>query len=202
MITGTKFWNDRDFYYSQSNNPTEEILRKRSDGNWLVSCGPTAAVNCIASMGFDVQVRVPGKYNPQPEEVLMDFFNDPRNYPALKDARPDTPPEVWHGNEVPQFYPVAIEAVFGVPACFLWSRDMDKVSGFLRRGMAVQLCLQKPGHYIAVVAWDEDAEELIFNDPWPARFPDRNGFNRRMGRAEFTANVKPFLIVYTGKKDD
>jgi len=39
MIAGAKFWNDRNRYYIQSNNPTEEILRKRSDGAWLVSCG-------------------------------------------------------------------------------------------------------------------------------------------------------------------
>jgi hypothetical protein len=32
MIKGVKFWNDRDRYYTQTNNPTEEILRKRSDG--------------------------------------------------------------------------------------------------------------------------------------------------------------------------
>ncbi|MDR0556333.1 MAG: hypothetical protein LBG43_00460 [Treponema sp.] len=116
MVKGVKFWNDKDCYYTQSNNPTEEILRKRSDGPWLVSCGPSAAVACIAAMGFDVEVKTPGKYKPQSEEVLMDFFNDPRNYAALAAARPDTPPDVWHGNEVPQFYPVAVNAVFGVKA--------------------------------------------------------------------------------------
>ncbi|MDR1587298.1 MAG: C39 family peptidase [Treponema sp.] len=198
MIKGVKFWSARDCYYVQTNNPTEEILRKRSDKDWLVSCGPSAAACCLAAMGHDVDVRCPGPYRPQSEEVLMDYFNDPRNYDALKKARPDTPPDVWHGNEVPQFYPVAVPAVFGVPARFEWGNDFDKIAAYLVRGKAVQLCLVKPGHYVAAVAYDDEKQEIIYNDPWPGRFPDRNGFNRRMGRAECKANVKPFLIVYGG----
>jgi hypothetical protein len=128
----------------------------------------------------------------------MDYFNDPRNYDLLKRVRPDTPPDVWHGNEVPQFYPAAARAVFGIKAEFLWSNHFDKIASFLVQGNAVQLCLVNPGHYIAAVAYDEDREEIIYNDPWPGRFPDGNGFNRRMGRAECAANVKPFLIVYGG----
>ncbi|NVP23961.1 hypothetical protein [Treponema phagedenis] len=195
MIKGVKFWNARECYFVQTNNPTEEILRKRSDGVWLVSCGPSAAVTCIAAMGFDVEVKTPGGYAPQSEEVLMDFFNDPRNYPTLQKVRPETPPDVWHGNEVPQFYPVAVTAVFGVKARFEWRAVFETVASELQNGKAVQLCLKKPGHYIAAVAYDDVADEVIFNDPWPRRFKDGNGFNRRLSKADFS-NVKPFRIVY------
>ena len=195
MINGVKFWSARDCYFVQTNNPTEEILRKRSDGAWLVSCGPSAAVTCIAAMGFDVEVKTPGDYKPQSEEVLMDFFNDPRNYSQLKAARPETPPDMWHGNEIPQFYPVAVAHVFGVKARFEWKADFDQVAVALTAGNAVQLCLKKPGHYIAAVAYDDERDEIIFNDPWPKRFQDGNGFNRRLSRADFS-NVKPFRIVY------
>ena len=195
MIKGVKFWNARECYFVQTNNPTEEILRKRSDGAWLVSCGPSAAVTCIAAMGFDVEVKTPGDYKPQSEEVLMDFFNDPRNYSQLKAARPETPPDVWHGNEVPQFYPVAVTAVFGVKARFEWGAVFETVASELQNGKAVQLCLKKPGHYIAAVAYDDERGEIIFNDPWPRRFKDGNGFNRRLSKADFS-NVKPFRIVY------
>lgn len=196
MIKGVQFWNDRDCYYVQTNNPTEEILRKRSDGGWLVSCGPSAAVSCLSAMGYDVEVRCPGTYKPQSEEVLMDFFNDPRNYKELKQARPDTPPDVWHGNEVPQFYPVAIPAVFGVSARFEWGNNFNKITSLLTEGKAVQLCLINPGHYIAAIAYDDEAGEIIFNDPWQERFADKNGFNRRMNKVEFQINVKPFYIVF------
>jgi len=195
MIKGVKFWNARECYFVQTNNPTEEILRKRSDGVWLVSCGPSAAVTCIAAMGFDVSIKTPGGYAPQSEEVLMDFFNDPRNYPTLQKARPETPPDMWHGNEIPQFYPVAVKSVFGVTAHFEWKADFDKAAAELSAGKAVQLCLKKPGHYIAAVAYDDERDEIIFNDPLPGRFKDGNGFNRRLKRIDFS-NVKPFRIVY------
>ncbi|MFC1238402.1 C39 family peptidase [Treponema vincentii] len=195
MIKGVKFWNARECYFVQTNNPTEEILRKRSDGVWLVSCGPSAAVTCIAAMGFDVSIKTPGGYAPQSEEVLMDFFNDPRNYSELKAARPETPPDMWHGNEIPQFYPVAVKSVFGVKACFEWTAPFETVIAELQAGKAVQLCLKKPGHYIAAVAYDDVSDEVIFNDPLPGRFKDGNGFNRRLKRADFS-NVKPFRIVY------
>lgn len=195
MIKGVKFWNARECYFVQTNNPTEEILRKRSDGVWLVSCGPSAAVTCIAAMGFDVSIKTPGGYAPQSEEVLMDFFNDPRNYPTLQKARPETPPDMWHGNEIPQFYPVAVKSVFGVKARFEWAAPFETVISELQAGKAVQLCLKKPGHYIAAVAYDDERDEIIFNDPLPGRFKDGNGFNRRLKRIDFS-NVKPFRIVY------
>ena len=195
MIKGVQFWNDRACYFVQSNNPTEEILRKRSDGIWLVSCGPSAAVTCIAAMGFDVEVKTPGGYKPQSEEVLMDFFNAPRNYSQLKAARPETPPDMWHGNEIPQFYPVAVQSVFGIKARFEWTAPFEKVIAELQAGKAAQLCLKNPGHYIAAVAYDDERDEIIFNDPWPGRFKDGNGFNRRLKRVDFS-NVKPFRIVY------
>jgi hypothetical protein len=54
----------------------------------------------------------------------------------------------------------------------------------------------KPGHCIAAVAYDDEKQEIVYNDPWPGRFPDGNGFNRGMGRAELKSHVKPFMIAY------
>jgi hypothetical protein len=86
--------------------------------------------------------------------------------------------------------------VFGVKATFQFGNDFNKIASYLANGNAVQLCLINPGHYIAAVAYDDEKQEIIFNDPWPGRFADQNGFNRRMGRAEVAANVKTFFIVY------
>jgi len=198
MIRGVKHWDSRDHYYVQTNNPTEEVLRKRKNGNWLVSCGPTAAVSCLAAMGCDVAIRCPGEYQPQSEEVLMDYFNDPRNYDTLRKIRPETPPDTYHGNEVPQFYAAAVPAVFGVKAEFLWGADFLKIAAFLEAGRAVQVCLVQPGHFIAVVACDRETRELIYNDPWPERFANKDGFNRAMSESELKLNVLPYLIVYGG----
>ncbi len=198
MIVGSKHWNNRENYFSQENNPTEQILKKEDGKGWLETCGPTAAVNCLAALGYDLSVNCPGKYKPQPEEVLNDFFHDPNNYTDLESIRNLDLTE-WMGNRVPQYYPHAVKSVFDVEAEFKYSITWKKLVYYLHSRQAVQICLKKPGHYIAVVAYDKDQNEIIFNDPWPGRFRDRNGFNRKMTVAEFNRNVKPFAIIYKGK---
>ena len=194
MIKGAMFWNDRDHYYVQTNNPTETLLRVKQDADWLESCGPTAATNCLAAMGLPVQIVCPGNYQPQPEEVLMDYFNDPRNKETLNGVRAvdDNIPK----NRVPQFYPLAVYEVFGVVSQFRWGFSFDDVAAFVTAGNPVQMCLKKPGHYIAVVAYDGDKQHLIYNDSWPGRFKDKNGFNRTMNYKEFSSNVQNYFIVY------
>jgi len=39
--------------------------------------------------------------------------------------------------------------------------------------------------------------EIIFNDPWPGRFADKNGFNKRMVGIE---NLMPWAVVYPPKE--
>jgi hypothetical protein len=147
-------------------------------------------------MGRDIRCGCPGRYQPQPEEVLMDYFNDPRNYEALKKARPEIDPRSYHGNEIAQYYTVAVPAVFGVKCSFVFGGKFGEVASLVQSGKAAQVCLVKPGHYIAVVAYDDAARQLIYNDPWPGRFKDGNGFNRRMSEAEFGSNVKSYRLVY------
>ena len=79
---------DRDNYYTQTNNPTEQILKKYKGGGYLVSCGPTAMINCIAPFGARIRVTSPtGQWDFQPEECVTDFLNDPRVWPKLKTIR-------------------------------------------------------------------------------------------------------------------
>ena len=197
MIHGTEFWNKKGKYFSQTNNPTEAFL-KAAMGNlksWLESCGPTAAVNCLAAMGKNVEIECPGTYKPQPEEVLMDYFNDPRNSQKLKEIRdlPDDIPE----NRVPQFYPQAVYDVFQQRCIFRWGPSFESVADHVSNGRAVQLCLKKPGHYIAIIAYDDGEKELIFNDPWGERFKDgKSGRHRRLIQNEFLTNVQPYYILY------
>jgi hypothetical protein len=196
VIKGAKYWNDNAKYYIQTNNPTEETLRKRTVPGFLESCGPTSAINCISAMGYNLSIKCPGVYEPQPEEILMDYFNDPRNYDKLTAARPGTPAKDWLGNEIPQFYPVAIKDVFGVDCKFDWISDFNKIAEFLKSGKAVQLCLKTPGHYVAAVAYNETSKEIIINDPWPGRFADGNGFNKIITFDEYSKNVNAFVIIY------
>jgi hypothetical protein len=164
-------------------------------GSWLQSCGPTAAVNCLAVLGYSLQVECPGTYHPQPEEVLMDYFNDPRNSEKLKQIR-DLDYTHLPMNEVPQLYPQAVMDVFCAHGEFTWIGTFAGVAGAVDEGKTVQVSLDDPGHYIAIIAYDEQTDELIINDPWPSRFHDGNGFNRRFSRNSFNRNVKPYAIIY------
>lgn len=202
MIHGARFWNDRDHYYIQANNPSEELLRKREEASWLESCGPTAAVNCLAALGYNLKIYCPGSYRPQPEEILMDFFNDPRNYVELEKIRHDVDPVSFPGNRIPQYYPFAVKEVFNAIGTFAWLSEFKRVIQYLTHGYTAQLCLVDPGHYIAAVAHDPDTDEIIFNDSWPGRFEDKNGFNRRLDIDEFNRNVKKFAILYKEIKYD
>lgn len=197
MIYGVAKWNDKNTYYTQTNNPTEAYLKATlgERAGWLESCGPTSAVNCLAAMGKNVGIVCPGTYKPQPEEVLMDYFNDPRNKAELNVIRQmdDHIPE----NRVPQYYPRAVYDVFGQRASFRWGLNFLDVANHVRGGKAVQVCLKKPGHYVAVVAYDNRESLLIYNDSWGERFQDgKGGYHRRMDRAEFESNVQTYFIVY------
>lgn len=194
MIYGAKYWNDPARYYAQTNNPTEAILAKMGKG--LETCGPSAAVNCLAALGYRLEQSYPGGFIPQPEEILSDYLNDPRNYPKLRAARADVDPAKMPGNRVPQYYPLAVREVFGAKSEYTYASSWAAIQGYLKAGGAVQFCLEKPGHYLAAVAFDQVTEELIYHDPWPER-TGKGGRSLRMGHEEYLTNVKNFCIVYS-----
>jgi len=201
MIQGAKYWNDKKKTYSkQSNNAVETLIPG------LEYCGPTAATMCDDSL-TDAPVlpdknEYGGIWRPQKEDDLTLFFIDESNWPMFRKIRNDViyghkkgagqyPP-----NEIPQLYPYGVFHVFGLRGEFRWKNNFEDCAKELWNGNAVQLCLENPGHFIAAVAYDEVTKEIIYNDPWPERWPDGNGFNRRMGKDEFTKNMKAFYIVY------
>ena len=231
MTKGAPFYSDRSRYYVQTNNPTEQMLKKHaavavqylkthgvSDqllkdsaiGSWLESCGGDAMTNCAAALGKDFTVTCPGGFQPQTDEIVAGYLNDPRNYTKFLAARPDLDPNLPAtppGNRIPQYFPLAAREVFGIAGKYtelpvstlekpmydyLWSAVMNE----LLSEHPVQLCLINPGHYIAAVAFDMDADEIIINDSWPGRFTDGlGGFNRRLPKSEVT-NLRNFIVAY------
>ena len=192
MIRGVRLWNDRKTFSIQTNNAVEAILRRLSDDGrgYLESCGPTSAINILDAMG--VETRSPSVTGAiiQPEDFLTLWMNDPANRPT---GTPDTRPT----NEYAAAYPNAIEKIFGVKVTFITKPKYESISALVSSGQGAMLCLITPGHFIAVVAYDEDTQELIYRDPWPAR-TKTDGFNLRMGRAEFESNVKPYAVIFGG----
>jgi peptidase C39-like protein len=187
MIYGCKYWNDRGKFFIQTNNPTEEILKKSGIKNYLESCGPTSAVNCLSAMGRNVDIDTPGGYRPQPEEILTDFFNDPRNYKQLQKERSGIKPGDYLGNEIAQYYPLAVKSVFGIRCRFTYA-NFNNIAEYLKDGFACQICFKNPGHFVAAVAFDDEKKEIIFNDPM-------GKFNSRLPEDQ-KDNLKNYCIIY------
>lgn len=199
MINGVDLWDDRTCYYTQSNNALERMLSRYGAKASAVTCGPSASINCLASMGYDVETITPGVFRPQPEDVLALWFHDPRNWATLAKVRSATDPNIsdYSPHEVPQYYPAAINAVFGVPARFQWGKDFDEIVDDVETGHAVMVNLKpgNTGHFVAVVAYDEERDELIYHDSWPEGIPGHNGFAVRLDRDEFNV-TQPYKIVF------
>lgn len=188
----------RDNYYIQTNNPTEQILKQYKGSGYLVSCGATAMINCIAPLGYDISIKSPsGKFEFQPEECVTDFLMDPRNQAKLNQIR--KLPDNIHDNEVPQYYPYAAWMLFGATAKFEFLKDFEKICFEVANGKTAQICLKNPGHYIAIVDIKHNIAgtvDLLYNDPWPGRHEDGNGYMKIMTKKEYEENVKDFIIWY------
>lgn len=200
MIKGTKHWDLRKTFSVQTNNSVEAILRKAlsrigKDRGFLETCGPTSAINLLDAMGKPTAWYSPTMATIQPEDALTLWLNNPANTAALQVVRKDIDPDDYLGNEIPQYYPHAIGACFGVTARYLEGQSFDWIQSVVTQGHGVMICLKSPGHYLAVVAYDYDTKELIYRDPWPGR-TGTDGYNLRMGREEFESNTKPFCVVF------
>jgi len=199
-ISGSPFWNDRKrAYFTQENNPIEHVLKCRLPAgvSWLETCGPTTSLNCQASIGREIDIGTRGGYRPQPENVLACYFNDPHNFDAMRAAWPGLDPERVLGNEVAQWYPLAVREVFGNPCEFVGEVAFEDAVDAVCSGRALQVCLRRPGHFIALVAFDDERSEFIIKDGWASRWPDGDGFCKRLPRSEYEANVKPLCLVYS-----
>jgi len=201
----TEYGNDPDIYITQTNNPTETLLGKirlHTPGlTALQSCGPSSAAMAIAAIhGYDfLKITTPGGYEPQPEEVLMDFFNDPRNKEEFIKIRSNFNTDRINFNEVPQYYPFAVSQVFGVKASFEWGAKFDQIYKDIEKGYSTQIALKNPGHYVTIVGCNNENKSIIYHDPWPQRFADNNGYKRIMSFDELKNNVKPYRVVYFRK---
>jgi len=206
MITGAKYWEPRGVsYYIQTNNAIESILKKQiailKSGNkieWLESCAVEAGSACAASMGHDITVSMPGGGVIQAGDACTIWANDPKNYKKLTAAR-DINPDLWMGNEIPQWLPVIFKEVIGVHTQYETGLSWKRLVTFITGCHAVELHIISPGHYIAALAYDDKTEEIIYNDSWPSRKGLRNkGFHERLCRDEYESEFHKHGIVFFG----
>jgi hypothetical protein len=203
MIKGAAYWQDRNRYYTQSNNAIERILSRYGARVSAVTCGPSSAINCIASMGCEVETPTPGGWLPQPEDVLTIWFHDHRNWSTLAEIRKATDPRFskYSPHEVPQYYPEAVSAVFGVTADFAWEMLFPDVVGYVSNGWAVMMNHKpernRPGHYVALVAHDSETGELIYHDSWPEGAAKNIGWGLRISHQNFS-EFERYGVIFKG----
>lgn len=191
-FVGTLYWADASKYYKQNNNPIEKWSKK------LVSCGPSAAINCLAAMGLLPVARKTGEYEHQPEQDLFDAMNDEKNQPLLYRVRGDEDAKKYPANEIPQFYPPILKMLYNIDAEFVWTHDWSYITEELKRKRAVMLCLEKPGHFIAAVAYNTVKDLIIYRDPYYGRTGPDKGAIVELTKEEYLTNVKGFAIVFKG----
>jgi hypothetical protein len=191
MIQGSLKWNDRNTFHVQTNNAIEDLVPG------LEYCGPTASVMCIDSLRKEFQNKnsYGGSWVPQDEDFLTCFFIDHANWNMFEKIRQldltNLPP-----NRIFQYYPYAVKMCFNQVAEYREDGSFDIISQHLWNGEPCQICLKDPGHFLAAVAFDNEKNEIIYNDPWPGRNLDGNGFNRRMGKSDFNLDVMFTYILY------
>jgi hypothetical protein len=162
---------------------------------WLETCGPTSAVNVLDAMGKDLSNKSSGGASLRPMDFLAIWMNTPENFVALGPIPGVTSPDQYLENELAQAYPQAVPRVFATAAEYFEGKTWEWLTGAVSGGIGAMICLKNPGHFLAVVAFDDVTQELIYNDSWPGR-TGTDGWNLRMGKAEWTANVKPYVIVF------
>lgn len=206
---GTKLWNDAEEFNRQLNDPVEQLYKKlikqiqkkypQVHVGYLESCGPNAMANCFTSTEDGRRkvltvCKTLGVYKQQVSHIIIGYLNDPANKDKMNKARvesgaPAIDNDSMQGNRVPQYYPLAAWELFSVKADFQWNVTFDTLKAIVIKGYPVQVCKKKPGHYIAVKAYDKRKDCLVYDDSW-------RGFNKFMNRAEAKENLQPFYIKY------
>lgn len=208
-MIGTLYWNDNKHFNIQTNDPVEELYRKlvnemkqkypQLHWGYLESCGVNACANCFGATRegrviIELMTSTPGGYVQQFSHLLIGFLNDPNNYADFEKIRKDISPYAIQGNRVPQYYPFLVQRMFGIKGIFNFGIDINIFKNILNLQYPIQVCLKNPGHYIAIVAYDEINDVFIYHDSWPRN--GKSGFCEQLPANILKNVLQDFYIYY------
>lgn len=188
----------------KDNEVLKMIVKTIDSYGSLESCGATALVNCCTAVSpVELQIRFKNNESIQIEQAVWDWLNDPRHYNEFLKVRNNITlkqlKESIIPSRIPQYLAYAAEKCLGVKASFRWNVGIHKYSRIvaeLKNGNAIQIQRKSPWHYLAIVAYDTDKNELIYHDSWPSRFANKKGKAKRMTEKEFNKVADDFIIIY------
>lgn len=198
-----KILGSRKKYYSQTNNAQVELFGDYFNNRKMIACGPTSAAMGFDIAGWPMQIFTPGE---QPEDSILMIAHNPKNLELLKKRR-NINYNKFPPNEVPQIYDVIGELLYReyigsnkrIKACqFRWNLDFDIIKNNINNGIPMMICGDFPcgGHYVLIVGYDDDRNVIIFNDPYPLQWSNKNGYNREMKINFLRKNIHKWRIDF------
>lgn len=190
-------------YYIQTNNAQVELFEDYFGKGKMIACGPTSAAMGFDIAGWPMDVFTPGE---QPEDSILMMVHNPANLKKIKKRR-NLNYDKFPPNEVPQVYDVVGELLYGKwKACkFEWGLSFEIIKKNIDRGISMMISGPFPagGHYVLIVGYDDKEKipenRVIFNDPYPPQWENRQGYNREM-TLDFLSKMHGYRIDFFPKR--
>ena len=187
---------NRNIRYDQVNNGTEAIIRKVlaenniKKGN-LESCGVSAL--CCGQEAIDVlrqehYFKFPSGKFASYDDAVMSHMNTFEGYESDSDR---------FDNRYARNYTRVVDNLFSeCKAEYLKHKTFFNAVEEIKKGKAVQILLNE-GHWICIIGYLRNDNELVFHDSWGSRPGNKNkGLFEKIGLVEYTETVMDFIITY------
>lgn len=179
MISAVKYWKKKSIRYDQENNIIEQFLKDQKNlGNcnfWFESCNVEASACAVEAVGAKWIIECPQFMGYG--DLMFDFLNSPRTFKDLPVKSKKYPLNEIMDNLA---YAVEIFTDGGAKVHHYASSEHIHIHmrEFLMTGSAVVLSYLTDygtGHYITVVAYDDETKQFICYDPWKGNLHCKHG---------------------------